>query len=771
MAWLSYKDPPDDPEASFQYVALASDSSQDYWEIGSGPDCYLRLSDSERVDLKHAVIRKRDGEFFISDQKSTNKTLVNAKLLEPYESEKLFPGTVVSIAKYEIRFEEEVSSAPGKRKRRVGTRRGGAMPSRLSEWWEWGSDVTEKNLDKALSTLEICGTTREAFEDKSLQSTIKEWFEIYYENKKWAPARQYLPVALPYLADLGVFLWCSPPPLRDPSSCGQYGEFIAKYQSQHLRALQNYIWELRFVREQLQKARDLASLNRVVHRFIWDLFGFVSDTWFLYDSKKLVSALALGPRDYPIGVDRLISRMKESTIGREEKSVLSNFIRNVKADRRFNDVQEFVGAIKAWEKSKCKGDPPILLHVEDALLFLEQMSKALSELARFQKAIPRLEKFFLGALCCNERSYDNCNKQLIQACLRSRDLVERDYIPHTTYLDLSWPEVLSRNLGESHDIDRIRSSTELRKIPEAIPQDLLYLAADSEKGPRLFAHKVLNEGLLIWERKDQMRESIRQRYLVCIVSDIGKAAEQSASLRNDYFKRANRSGNRGSLIDGIKKGVSSDTHGRRLIFDMLRDMAGHVDLPDVDVDINVFLEPVASDEKQRLTWHMTLEELKLEMKGDLYNSMVEIERRAPSYFFLDTPGEGKSRVGHLQFIENVFSDGCYDFTLFVFLGPRKTVCSRLMPNEVARMGIDAGTRCMIMAVHLDCWADWVEVAVSCGFEESAFGMEFRILNDDDFRYSIIEALMGRLKDRTERSEQESLSIIFPEKRGRHGSRA
>ena len=68
--------------------------------VGRSPDCGIFLDDVT-VSRKHAVLRERDGDFFIEDQGSLNGTFVNRKRVE---SAQLEDGDELQIGKYRLTF-------------------------------------------------------------------------------------------------------------------------------------------------------------------------------------------------------------------------------------------------------------------------------------------------------------------------------------------------------------------------------------------------------------------------------------------------------------------------------------------------------------------------------------------------------------------------------------------------------------------------------------------------------------------------------------------
>ena len=68
--------------------------------VGRSPDCGIFLDDVT-VSRKHAVLRERDGEFFIEDQGSLNGTFVNRKRVE---SAQLDDGDELQVGKYRLTY-------------------------------------------------------------------------------------------------------------------------------------------------------------------------------------------------------------------------------------------------------------------------------------------------------------------------------------------------------------------------------------------------------------------------------------------------------------------------------------------------------------------------------------------------------------------------------------------------------------------------------------------------------------------------------------------
>jgi hypothetical protein len=68
--------------------------------VGRSPECGIFLDDVT-VSRKHAVLRERDGSFFIEDQGSLNGTFVNRKRVE---TARLEDGDELQIGKYRLTF-------------------------------------------------------------------------------------------------------------------------------------------------------------------------------------------------------------------------------------------------------------------------------------------------------------------------------------------------------------------------------------------------------------------------------------------------------------------------------------------------------------------------------------------------------------------------------------------------------------------------------------------------------------------------------------------
>ena len=68
--------------------------------VGRSPDCGIFLDDVT-VSRKHAILRERDGNFFIEDQGSLNGTFVNRKRVE---SAQLADGDELQVGKYRLTY-------------------------------------------------------------------------------------------------------------------------------------------------------------------------------------------------------------------------------------------------------------------------------------------------------------------------------------------------------------------------------------------------------------------------------------------------------------------------------------------------------------------------------------------------------------------------------------------------------------------------------------------------------------------------------------------
>jgi hypothetical protein len=69
--------------------------------IGRSPDCDIFLDDVT-VSRRHAVLIRRDGEFFIEDQGSLNGTFLNRRRIE--SSSRIADGDELQIGKYRLTF-------------------------------------------------------------------------------------------------------------------------------------------------------------------------------------------------------------------------------------------------------------------------------------------------------------------------------------------------------------------------------------------------------------------------------------------------------------------------------------------------------------------------------------------------------------------------------------------------------------------------------------------------------------------------------------------
>jgi FHA domain/zinc-ribbon domain len=68
--------------------------------VGRSPDCGIFLDDVT-VSRKHAILREREGQFFIEDQGSLNGTFVNRKRVE---SAQLDDGDELQVGKYRLTY-------------------------------------------------------------------------------------------------------------------------------------------------------------------------------------------------------------------------------------------------------------------------------------------------------------------------------------------------------------------------------------------------------------------------------------------------------------------------------------------------------------------------------------------------------------------------------------------------------------------------------------------------------------------------------------------
>ena len=68
--------------------------------VGRSPDCGIFLDDVT-VSRKHAILRERDGNYFIEDQGSLNGTFVNRKRVE---SAQLDDGDELQVGKYRLTY-------------------------------------------------------------------------------------------------------------------------------------------------------------------------------------------------------------------------------------------------------------------------------------------------------------------------------------------------------------------------------------------------------------------------------------------------------------------------------------------------------------------------------------------------------------------------------------------------------------------------------------------------------------------------------------------
>lgn len=72
--------------------------------IGRGKECDIRILDL-MISRKHCQIEERNGVFYIKDLKSTNKTILNKKIVE--DEEKLNTGDIIKVGNTILLFTDQ----------------------------------------------------------------------------------------------------------------------------------------------------------------------------------------------------------------------------------------------------------------------------------------------------------------------------------------------------------------------------------------------------------------------------------------------------------------------------------------------------------------------------------------------------------------------------------------------------------------------------------------------------------------------------------------
>lgn len=494
------------------------------------------------------------------------------------------------------------------------------------------------------------------------------WYGAYVARQ--ASRRSLLPMALPFFFDLGALIAYEPPPLRSASTYGIDDQSLPAYcRRAYLRHfLHRFAFRplVRNVRRQFAATPDVSRQNAVVAEFAGVVFDWIADLWLEQD-------VAAGANPDHAGD----------------------------------------GAI---------GDLRVLAGGSSARQFLVQMSKCLQSAGGLQKMIDPIVGFQLAAYVRVPSALQKPDHTLIRECLKSRSLDEQTYRPEPIDVAPLSPETPSRNPGDEGAVRRVRKTSELARLPAVVPHE--YALLRLRHGKKHLLTKLTNEGLLCWERHDFDVQIRRRSYLVCLVADIGPAADPKAG---EAFA-AN----------------SANTHARRLIFEVLRDLAVHFSLPGVELQTRVFLEPHREPGRKRLTWQLGLDELRARFGQSNEADMLALEDCASGFFFPDHASAAGGTHPE-RFIQGVLDADEHDFTLFVFLGPQQTVRS-LMPADPPPPRVRPGVKDRVLLVRLGRWPYAVEAASGRGFDDLSFHPEYDFFPDTAFRYAILEEVMGERSD-------------------------
>ena len=630
------------------------------------------------LHLKHSSVAKRhaliylvdDGSYHIHDLGSRRGTSVDGQRLGSQVSERLTNGCLVAFGQMQFVFTDH--KVPKVRA--------------LREWWDEAepapSTLTSNEID---GWSQLSGTL--PFQT-DFQATVAGWYSTYRNPQ--AP-QSCLPVAIPYLIDLGALLVCAQPPLRSVSQVPQEDNFPPRlYWDRHLSTVA-YHPAVRSVRERLVSSRsDRAVQQEIVARFLWNLFNWVAKTWFDFDAQG----------------DTIRSR------------------------------QDLV---------HCSGSVRMLTKPDQVRGFLSELAEVMQHVPRaFDTVLERVQRFLLGARPYVATAFTNPNLPLLDECLRAQHLEDDDFTLELLRLVLHIPDVPSRNPGDRASIVRVRKTTRLEDSPEVLPQEWA-LARIRPDGKRLLLGKLTNEGLLRWDRQHYTSEHHHDRFLVCFVADVGPYAAVDSSAQHGgvagLLPRPPVERQQASARATRRPGNTPRTHAQRLIFESLRDMSMYIDLPKLVLDLHVFLKPIHAAEQAQWSCALSLDELRERLGKTTYDDMVELERRAPGYFFQRLQPHKASGTDYLQFIHRVFDAGDYDVMLFIFFAPRSTFTD-LLPKDPPPPRRTPGVRDIIKLVRLGHWPTSVESMSTQSFVDATVQKDFGFCADQELRYSIIEDLLG-----------------------------
>ena len=241
-----------------------------------------------------------------------------------------------------------------------------------------------------------------------------------------------LPIAIPYLIDLGAIVAFNPPPIRnrlliryrdDDSLPSKY---MFAYQRKHLRDLAFHP-VVRALREQISMVHDVRRQLEAISLFVSHVFNWVTEVWTAAD------------------MDQGLSR----------------------------DLADI---------SKHSGRPVILPDRIATQEFLIQLSSVVRD-ADLEKVINPVRRFLLSARPTIPDSFRSYDATLIEECLKSRELDEPQYREEPIQLLPLRPEVPSANPGDELTIRKTKRTNDLAKMPHVLPQEFMPLRLDN--APRL----------------------------------------------------------------------------------------------------------------------------------------------------------------------------------------------------------------------------------------------------------------------------------------------
>ncbi len=234
----------------------------------------------------------------------------------------------------------------------------------------------------------------------------------------------------------------------------------------------------------------------------------------------------------------------------------------------------------------------------------------------------------------------------------------------------------------------------------------------------------------------------QHRFLICYFADVGLyAAGQAGGLQ----KFSQQGFVNARATNASAPSSTPGVHARRLVFEMLRDLVAHVHLPAASVDVHALFEPLHEPRARRLGLAITLDELRRRMgKTVVYDEMTELEELLPGFFF---PRNTASRAAHgdyLEFIHEQYEQN-YDFMMFVFLAPKRTLFE-FPPHNPPTARAQYGLRDVVRLVELDRSPSWVQSAAGNSFEQVTMYPSFQVLSDQELRYRVLEDLLGKIRE-------------------------